>query len=766
MKHFSKSNKSLLATALILSSASIYNASGQYDPTQPSQAKIGKSLKESTQWWPERKKVIAGAPNVVWILIDDAGYGSTSAFGGLIPTPTLDSLANNGLRYTNFHTTAICSPTRAALLTGRNSHSVHFGLFATTSNSGFPGYDGRLPHEKATIAEILRENGYNTYAVGKYHLVPSGEENALGPFNRWPTGKGFDHYFGFLGGATDQYHPQLWEDTRKVEKEDNDPRVFNTLIADKAISYIADQKSINPDKPFFLYYAPGATHAPHQVSKEWIDKFKGKFDEGWDVYREKVLARQKKLGTIPDYVQLPPSNPGVKKWADLKPEEQKLYARFFEVYAAFFAQTDYEIGRLVNYLKEIGQLDNTLIFVSVGDNGASKEGTFVGVAGGTASSSNPDITEEERFQRNLKNIDLLGSEFSSENYPLGWAQAANTPFKYWKQDANSEGGTHNPLIIFWPKGIKDKGGLRYQYGHVIDILPTTLELTGATVPTIINGYRQEPIEGTSLAYSINEPKSPSRHTLQHYEIMGSRSLYKDGWKAATLHVKGQDFDKDVWELYNLNEDWNERFNLADKNPEKLKELKDLFEAQAWKYNIFPLKDGTEQPALPTPNPFDGRDHIVLYPGIPQITDAPRISGRSFSIVADAEIPAKGAEGVLIAHGGRFGGYTLFVQNKTLQFVYNLGDSKVEFNSGKQIIPTGRVKLRFDFVFEGGKPANGGTGILYINDQKAGETKIPRSSFRGSEGLTVGKDIQTAVTDKYKVPFEFTGKLYNVTIDLK
>lgn len=763
-KIFSNKNRNLLASALLLSGAGVQQVAAQYDPTQPSQAVIGKTLKDTKQWWQERKQAKAGAPNVVWILIDDAGYGSTSAFGGLVPTPNLEYLANNGLRYTNFHTTAISSPTRAALLTGRNSHSVHFGLFATSANSGFPGYDGRLPFEKATVGEILRENGYSTFAVGKYHLVPSGEENAAGPFNRWPTGKGFDHYFGFLGGATDQYHPQLWEDTRKFEKDDNDPRVFNTLIADKAINYIAEQKSVNPEKPFFLYYAPGATHAPHHVTKEWVDKFKGKFDEGWDVYREKVLARQKELGTVPQYVQLPPSNPGVKKWADLKPDEKKVYARFFEVYAAFFAQTDYEIGRLVNFLRESGQLDNTLIFVSVGDNGASKEGTFVGTAGGAATSSNPNVTEDERLDLNIKNIDLIGTEFSSPNYPLGWAQAANTPFKYWKQDANSEGGTHNPLIVFWPKGIKDKGGIRNQYGHVIDLLPTTVELTGSTVPTIINGYRQEPIEGTSLAYSINNEKASSRHSIQHYEIMGSRSLYKDGWKAATLHVKGQDFEKDVWELYNINEDFNERNNLADKNPEKLKELKDLFEAQAWKYNIYPLKDGTEKPTA-TPNPFDGRDQIVLFPGISQITDVPRISGRSFSITADAVIPAKGAEGVLVSQGGRYGGYTLFIQNNKIYFVLNLGDKKIELTSDKQTVSSGNVRFRFDFAFDGA-PNTGGKGSLYINDTKVSETSIPTSTFRGSEGISVGKDIQTAVSDKYKVPYAFTGKINKIIINLK
>ena len=754
----------MYSCAFLLAIGSIQQADGQYEPVQPFKGKIGKTLKETTQSWPDRPKAHEGTPNVVWILIDDVGYGASSAFGGLIPTPTLDSLANNGLRYTNFHTTAICSPTRAALLTGRNSHSVHMGLFPNSPNSGSPGYDGYMPFEKATVAEILRENGYSTFAVGKWHLTPQSDGSAIGPFNRWPTGRGFDHYFGFLGGATDQFHPQLWLDTRKVEKEDNDSRVFNTLIADKAINYIAEQKSGNADKPFFLYYAPGATHAPHQVAKEWVDKFKGKFDQGWDKYREEVLARQIKLGTVPAGTQLPPSNPGVKKWDDLTTAEKKLYAHFFEVYAAFFAETDYEIGRVVNYIKQIGQLENTLIFVSVGDNGASKEGTFVGTVGGAAISSNPEVTEDERLQRNIKNLDVLGTEYSSPNYPLGWAQAANTPFKHWKQDANSEGGTHNPLIVFWPKGIKEKGSIRNQYSHVTDILPTTIELTQSKVPNVINGYRQEPVEGTSLAYSINNAALPTRHTVQHYEIMGSRSVYKDGWKAGALHVKKQDFDKDAWELYNLNEDYNERFNVAAKYPEKLEELKSLFDAQALKFNIYPLKDGTEEPKS-NPTVYDGRNRIVLYPGTGQITDLPRFSDRSFSITADVVLPPKGAEGVLFSNGGRAGGISLFVQNNRAQFVYNLGDEKITISSDKQNLPAGKAQVKFDFVYEGAQ-SKGGTGTVYVNNEKVGEAHFERSIFRSSEGLSVGRDIITPVNDTYKVPFAFTGKLEKVTIDLK
>jgi arylsulfatase len=726
--------------------------------------KIGKTLKETEQWWPNRQKYHDGAPNVVWILIDDAGFGASSAFGGLIQTPILDSLANNGLRYTNFHTTAICSPTRAALITGRNSHSVHMGLFPQTA-IGTPGYDGYMPFDKATAAEILRENGYNTYAVGKWHLTPAADETQLGPFDRWPTGRGFDHFFGFLNGSTDQYHPQLWEDTRKIESEYNG-KLLTTRLADKAIDYITEQKSLDPKKPFFLYLTPGATHTPHHTTPEWIAKYKGKFDKGWDAYREEVLARQIKLGVVPAGTKLPPSNPGVKKWNNLKPEEQKLYARFAEVYAGFLSQTDYEIGRIVNRLKELGQLDNTLIFVSIGDNGASKEGTFVGIA---STVNNPDLTEDQRLKKNIEQIDKLGSEYSMPNYPLGWAQAANTPFKYWKQDANSEGGTHNPLIVFWPKGIKDKGGIRNQYSHVIDVLPTTIDLVGAKVPESINGYKQAPIEGNSFAASINDAKSQSLHKIQHYEIMGSRAIYNDGWKAGTLHVKGRDFDKDKWELYKVDEDFNELNNLAEKNPEKLKELQKLFEDQAWKFNIFPLKDELT-PSI-SPNNFDSIKQVVLYPGISQIIDGagPWLTRRSFTVTANVELDAK-SEGVLFSSGGRFSGISFFLKNGKLQFVYNLGNGeKYQVSSEKNIVLKGPGQLTVDLKVESNKPNAPAEVILSVNSLKVGEGHIAKTiagRINSSEGIEIGKDPVTPVDESYKSPFAFTGKLQNVVIDLK
>jgi arylsulfatase len=560
---------------------------------QPYQGVVGRTLADSKEWWPDPVKAPAGAPNVVWIILDDVGFGASSSFGGLISTPTLDSLANNGLRYTNFHTCAICAPTRAALLTGRNSASVHESGFShTVLSAGFPGWDGRVPATAGTIAEILRDNGYNTFAVGKYGVTPDEEATDAGPFDHWPTGKGFDHFFGFLGSQTDQYKPDLVEDQAHVRP---DGRHLNDQITDKAIAYIDRQKKVAPDKPFFLYYSPGATHAPHQVDRYWSDQYKGKFDEGWDVYREKVFEQQKKLGVIPAKAKLPARNPDIKAWDQLSPEEKKLYARFMEVYAGYLTYTDFEIGRLVNHLKETHQLDNTLIFVIIGDNGASKEGTLNGTIDQSLLARTR--SEQDNISYNLNKIGEIGTAAATNgNYPLGWAQAANTPFKYWKSDANSEGGTHNPLIVFWPKGIKDKGGIRNQYGHVIDILPTTLDLVRLKAPEEIRDVKQQPIEGTSLAYSIDDAQAPSRHTVQYYYIFGSRSIYDHGWKTELAYSSSfitgnaaskQPFDENAWELYNLNDDYTETTDLAKKYPEKLAALKAEFEEQAKEHHLYP-----------------------------------------------------------------------------------------------------------------------------------------------------------------------------------
>ncbi|WP_348796953.1 arylsulfatase [Flavobacterium adhaerens] len=611
---FSSSFKSpqngLLLTALLATQLGF--SQNQPDPNY--KGVIGKTLAESKEYWPEPVKAPAGAPNVVWILLDDVGFGASSAFGGLISTPTFDALANNGLRYTNFHTTAICAPTRAALLTGRNSGRVHVSGFShTILSAGFPGWDGRIPSDKGTIAEILRENGYNTFAVGKYGVTPDEDATDAGPFDRWPTGKGFDHFFGFLGSQTDQYKPDLVEDQAHVKP---DGRHLNEQITDKAISYIKAQQKAAPGKPFFLYYAPGAVHAPHQVEEKWVKPYEGKFDEGWDVYREKVLANQKKLGVIPANAVLPERNAIIAAWNKLTPDQKKVYARFMEVYAGYLTYTDYEIGRVVNYLKETNQLDNTLIFVAIGDNGASKEGTQVGTI--SQSLFAQGATDEQNLKSNLEKIGEIGTaQGLNTNYPLGWAQATNVPFKNWKQDAHSEGGTRNPLIVFYPKGIKEKGGIRNQYSHVTDILPTTLEVAGIKAPESIKGIKQDIIQGSSLASSLNNAKAESLHKVQYYYIFGNRAIYKDGWKAAAAHAnpftslvaggkpqppKPSNFDDDVWELYNLNEDFNERNNLAAKHPEKLAELKILFDEQAKENNLYPLIDWSDVLARRIHNP--------------------------------------------------------------------------------------------------------------------------------------------------------------------
>ncbi len=585
--------KKVLYSATALVSAVSLMGQAQAQESQPYQGTVGRTLADSREWWPEPVKAPKDAPNIVWILLDDVGFGAASAFGGGISTPTFDALAGQGLRYTNFHTTAVCAPTRAALLTGKNSSSVHVAGFShTVLSAGFPGWDGRIPSEDGTVAEILRDCGYNTFAVGKYGVTPDEDASDAGPFDRWPTGKGFDHFFGFLGSQTDQYKPDLVEDQAHVKP---DGRHLTEQMTDKAIGYIDRQKKAAPDKPFFLYYAPGATHAPHQVAAEWSDKYKGKFDEGWDAYRQHVFAQQKKLGVIPANAVLPGRDPAVKAWKSLSPDEQKLYARFMEVYAGFLEYTDHEVGRMVQHLKDIGQYDNTLFVVMIGDNGASKEGTANGDFDRSLIAK--PLTEQENIAYNLARIDQLGTPAAVEgNYPYGWSQSLSTPFRKWKADADAEGGSRNPLIVAWPKGIKERG-VRNQYGHVIDILPTTLELAGLKAPESIRGIEQQPIEGISLAYSVGDAAAASRRTTQHYYIFGSRAIYQDGWKASLPYpnrfvtgAPGADkpFDENAWELYNLNDDFNERINLAKKYPEKVAELRALFDEQARKYDLYPL----------------------------------------------------------------------------------------------------------------------------------------------------------------------------------
>ena len=757
-KLLSNKNTTLLTSALLLSGSAV----AQYSPTPIFQGKIGKTLTDTKESRPKTQPTAPeGAPNVVWILIDDIGYGAASAFGGLIETPNFDRLANQGLRYTNFHTCAYSAPTRASLLTGRNPHSAHFGFFAHTSYDT-PGYDGYLPFEKATVAEILRENGYSTFAVGKYHVTHPSDATQAGPFNRWPTGRGFDHYFGYPpeSGANDQWHPTLYRDTQR-EPEDPQGRHVNELFANEAIKFISDQKSAAPNKPFFLYYAPGAAHAPHQVAKEWIDKYKGKFDFGWDKYRALVLDRQKKLGVVPANTQLQPQNAGIKAWDKLSADEKKVYLRHFEVYSGFVSQTDHEIGRLIDFLEQTGQLDNTIIALLIGDNGAEggarEFGKFI--------TTNPDDSREQVLATELKNLDKLGTEYSSALYPDGWAAATNTPFRYYKSYANFEGGTHDPLILFYPKKIKDKGGIRTQYSYVNDILPTTIELTGAKVPTVINGYAQDPIEGTSLAYSIeSENKNlPERHTVQYHEMTGSRAIYKDGWKASFPHdrTKRIPVSEERWYLYNTTEDFNEANDLAAKYPDKVKELADLFDAEAWKYNVYPLKD---EWVIKNANAFGDSKKVILHNGnyfTRQNTF--QFYKNSYTITANAEIPQAGAQGVLLSYGNQLGGISLYIKNKKLEFAYNADGKLIELKSNKDL-PIGKVELKAQVTYsnEGKNKAIS----LYINGEQVATKDLGKISNvnSGYEGLEVGKDIGTTVTSAYKAPFAFTGKLDNVVFD--
>ncbi|MDR1859538.1 MAG: arylsulfatase [Bacteroidales bacterium] len=751
----------LLSAALTLGTSAI----AQYSPTPAFDGKIGKTLADTQEAFPQRNpQAPAGAPNIVWIHIDDIGYGASTAFGGLIETPTLERLAKQGVRFTNYHTTAFSAPTRAALLTGRNAHSVHFGFFAHNAY-GTPGYDGYLPFEKATAAEIFRENGYNTFALGKYHLTHPSDATQAGPFNRWPTGRGFDHYFGFPPEAwgTDQWHPILYRDTHR-EPEDPQGRHVTTLLANEAIKYIADQKSASPDKPFFLYFSTGAGHSPHQVSKEWIDKYKGKFDAGWDKYRETVLENQKKLGVVPANAQLPPRNPDVPEWNSLSDKEKKLYLRFIELYAGFISQTDYEVGRILDFIEHIGQLDNTLVVAVIGDNGAEGAGR----AAGSFLPNAPDATHEQIVDNYLKHIDQLGTEFSSALYPSGWAAAANTPFRYYKGYPHYEGGTHNALIISYPKKITDKGGIRNQYTYVSDILPTTIELAGVKVPSVVNGYPQEPLEGVSVAYAIapENKNLPERHTIQYHETTSAYAIYKDGWKASFPPEKDRygrtlpASDTKI-QLYHVREDFNELHDVAEKYPDKLKELADAFDAEAWKYNVYPLKPAWE---IQDKNIYNGRNKVVLYSGsyLSPFSVPAFINSSSYSIAADVDIPTPKDDGVLLASGGYIGGVSLYLKGNKLAFAYNAEGRTIEVVSN-QPVGKGKQTLKAEIRQKTGDRKRSIT--LYINDRKVGGQNFELGPARHStEAFDTGRDTGTAVTAAYKPPFTFAGTINTITLE--
>jgi len=715
------------------------------------------------------------APNVVVILLDDIGFGAPSTFGGSINMPTMDSLAKSGLRYTQFHTTALCSPTREALLTGHNHHSVGMGAITELATSA-PGYNSIRPNEAATVAEILKLNGYNTAAFGKMHQTPAWEVSVSGPFTRWPVGDGFEKFYGFLGGETNQWAPLIFDGTTVVEPPHTPGYNFMTDMTDQAIAWTRFQHTMTPDKPFFIYFAPGALHAPHHTPKEWRDKYKGKFDEGWDKYRDETLARQKQLGVVPQNTQLAPWPPSVKHWDDLSADDKIVAERLMENYAGFGEYADHEIGRLIDSLKEAGVYDNTMIVYIAGDNGMSAEGGLEGTLNEMAIFNGVHDTTANL----LAHLDDIGGPNSFPHIPVGWALAGDTPFQWTKQVASHYGGTRNGMVISWPSHINDAGGIRPQWHHVVDVTPTILETAGLPQPKLVNGVRQKPIEGVSMVYTFANAKAPSRHRTQYFEMFGNRGIYHDGWTAVTRHSTPWDvtaqppkFSEDKWELYNTNDDFSQAQDIAAKYPDKLKELQTLFLAEAEKYNVLPLDDRRIERFVPTlagrPSLMWGRTSVTLYPGMVAMMENATldIKNRSHTIIADIEVPEGGGDGVIVAQGGRFGGWTLYMKGGKLKYCYNwLGRDRYTIES-KDPLPAGKATVKFEFKYDGGGLGKGGTGTLYVNDQKVGEGRIDKTQpfiFSADDTEDVGEDLATPVTEDYKEgDNRFTGTVDKVTI---
>ena len=721
-------------------------------------------------------KAPAKAPNVLIVLIDDMGFGQSSAFGGPIRMPTLEKLAKGGLSYNQFHTTALCSPTRAALLTGRNHHVNNMGSITETATA-FPGQTGQRPNSVAPLAEMLRLNGYSTAAFGKSHETAAWEVSPSGPTDRWPTRSGFDHFYGFIGGETNQWAPAIYEDMSRIEVPKDPNYHFTTDMTNQAIKWTSAQKSLTPDRPFFIYFAPGATHAPHQAPKEWIAKYKGKFDQGWDKLREETLARQIKLGVVPTGTKLAPKPEAIKDWDTLSSDEKKLFAHQMEVFAGFGEHTDHEIGRLVQAIEDFGQLDNTLIFYEVGDNGASAEGTMNGLMNEmTYFNGIPETVPDI-----IKHIDDLGGPNSYPHYAAGWAVAGDTPFTWTKQVAGSYGGTRNPLVVHWPNGIKAKGEVRSQWHHVIDIAPTILEAAGVPEPKSVNGTPQTPIQGVSMVYSFGDSKAKDRHRTQYFEIFGNRGIYQDGWLAHTVHKAPWEskprhpFLEDKWELYHVAEDFSSANNLAAKNPEKLKELQALFLTEAAANHALPLDDRSVERfnavLVGRPDLMAGRNSLTVYDGMVGMTENVFINtkNRSHSITAEVEIPKSGASGVIIAQAGKFGGWSLYLKEGKPTYAYNFLGLKTNKVAAKEALPPGKATIRYEFAYDGPGLGKGGTGTILVNGKKVAEGKIDRTQanvFSADEGADVGQDGETPVSDDYKEGNNaFTGKIQKVMIEV-
>jgi arylsulfatase len=722
-------------------------------------------------------KAPAGAPNVLIMLIDDMGFGQSSAFGGPIHMPNAERLAKNGLRYNQFHTTALCSPTRAALLTGRNHHVCNMGSVTETATA-FPGQTGQRPNSVAPLAEMLRLNGFATAAFGKSHETAAWEVSASGPTNRWPTRSGFDEFYGFIGGEANQWAPTIYHGMDQVEPPNVPNYHFLTDMTDRAIDWAKAVKALTPEKPFFLYYAPGATHAPHHVPKEWIAKYNGRFDRGWDQLREETLARQTALGVAPPHTRLAPKPAAIRDWDTLSPDERKLFARQMEVFAGYGEFADHEAGRLVRAIEELGQLENTLVFYILGDNGASAEGGMNGLFN-EATYFNGIA---EKVDEILKHYDDLGSPFSYNHYAAGWAVAGDTPFTWTKQVAANYGGTRNGMIVHWPGRIRARGELRSQWHHVIDIAPTILEAASLPEPKAVNGTVQTPIEGVSLVYTFDDPRASSRHTTQYFEIFGNRAIYQDGWLAGTVHRAAWESrpratpEADRWELYDTRTDFSLADDLAARQPEKLAELQRLFMSEAVKNHVLPIDDRVIERANAAmagrPDLMAGRNSLTVYPGMTGLSENVfiNVKNRSHAITAEVEIPQGGGDGVILCQAGRFGGWSLYLQRGKPTYTYNFLGLQQYTVAAAEAVPAGKATIRFEFAYDGGRPGAGGTGTIFVDGRKAADGRIDRTQsivFSADEGADVGRDAGTPVTDNYKERDNaFTGRIQKVTVEVK
>jgi len=777
----------ILGTGLISNSADVASAQSKLDrtvlpiqePKQPTYSELDVRNVEA----PPRFEVKAPkkAPNVVIVLIDDVGFGATSAFGGPIQTPTLDRLARSGLRFNNFHTTALCSPTRMCIKTGRNHHTCNTGSIMETATA-FPGNTGQLPNSVAPLAEMLRLNGYSTGAFGKWHETAAWETSVSGPFDRWPTHQGFDKFYGFIGGETDQWYPLVYDGVTKVNPPKTEGYHFTVDMTNQAINWVKAQQSMTPGKPFFVYFATGAVHAPHHVPKAWADKYKGKFDKGWDQTREETTARQKKMGVIPADTKLALRPDDIKAWDTLPAEHRKLFSRQAEVFAGFMEQTDHEVGRFVNAIEDIGEMDNTLFIYVAGDNGTSAEGGFVGMYNEMTYFNN--VTE--KVEDLIPLIDKWGGPETFPHMAAGWAVAFDAPFMWTKQVASDFGGTRNGMVIHWPNGIKENGGLRTQFSHAIDVAPTVLEAATLPEPKIVDGTPQTPIEGTSLVYTFDDAKAKERHTTQYFEMFGNRAIYHEGWLARTLHrapwqaTKQKPLESDVWDLYDVGNDFSLVNNLASEQPERLKKLQALFMKEAEKYHVLPIDDrviARVNPAIAgRPDVMGDRKSLTLYEGMNGMLENTfiNIKNQSVTLEAKLEIPEGGANGVILCQGGRFGGWSLYVKDGKPAYTYNFLGLEQFTVAAKKPLPSGSVSLGLDFAYEGGKEeyGKGGMATLSVNGKPVAKSRIGKTQplmFSADETADVGLDNQTPVVEGIGIGPEetrFTGKIDNVVISVK